>query len=87
MDKKWSSKFPTEEDAGKWFFVKFDPRDGSESVIRIKKVRIDTYGELYLCSESDFGIHKDTLGINLSLYKPQFTQFIGPIWTPLSEDD
>lgn len=87
MNKKWSLKFPTKEDAGKWFFVKQDFRDGNPPIIKFKKLRLGKDEELYLCPESDYGMAVDTIGINLSSYRPQFTQFMGPIWTPLSEGD
>jgi hypothetical protein len=79
---KWSSEFPTEKDAGKWFFVKHDAKDGQIPIVRFKKVRLNDLGELFLCPESDFGIHKETVGTNLSFYNPKSTQFIGPIWVP-----
>jgi hypothetical protein len=78
----WSSKRPTKDDAGKWFFVKHDGKNGYKPIVRFKKVRVDKDGELFLCPESDDGIHKETIGTNLRLYKPEFTQFIGPIAVP-----
>lgn len=82
QEPNWTSVFPTQEDAGKWFFVKHDGKDGHKPMVRFKKVRVDKDGEIYLCAESDYGIHKETYGVNLRLFSPKFTQFIGPIWTP-----
>lgn len=77
----WSKKRPTAKDCGKWFFVKHDDKK-FPPIVRFKKVRIGEKGRLYLCSESDSGIHAETFGIPLDLFLEKYTEFAGPIEIP-----
>jgi hypothetical protein len=79
---QYTDEFPTAADAGKWFFVKHDGKDGFTPAIRFMEVRLTDEGRIFLAPESSTGIGEEAYGNPLAMYQKQYTSFFGPVVLP-----
>lgn len=67
---KWSAKYPTKEDAGKWYVMR--KLDATCKVCRVEFVEIrwdDKFNEIYLCQPCNTGIENQSYGTPLKDYR------------------